>query len=59
MVVNSSAGVTCFPNVLFRANLATDKIDAVVLTTRRVAQYFVSTTPNGANKSICAGAVLA
>lgn len=35
----SSVEVTCFPNVLFRANLATDEIDAIVSATRRVAQY--------------------
>lgn len=36
-VGNSCADVTCFPNVLLRANLAADEIDAVVGASRRVA----------------------
>lgn len=47
-------------NVLRRASLATDKIlDAVDCATLRVAQYFVDTTHNGANKTARVGAVFA
>lgn len=50
VVVDSSAEVTCFPNVLLRANLATDEIDTIVCATRHVVQYFVGTTQLPANK---------
>lgn len=48
MLVDSYLEVTCFPNVLLRANFAVDKIDAVVCATKRVAQYLEGTTCNGA-----------
>lgn len=45
---DSVAEVTCFPNVLLRANLPTYAIDAVVCAARHVAKYFVDTTFNRA-----------
>lgn len=59
VVVDFSAEATCFPNVMFRANLATDDMDAVVCSTRCVAQYFVGTTFNGAYKTVRVVAMLA
>lgn len=53
VVVDSFAGVTCFPNALFKANIATDEVDAVICATRRVAKYLVGF------KSVRVGTVLA
>lgn len=50
MVVDSSAKVTCFANVLRNANFAVDTIEAIVCATRRVAKYVVAATRNGATK---------
>lgn len=52
MVVDSSAEVICFTNVLLRANFATDEIDHVVCAERRVAKYLVGATSDGALKTV-------
>lgn len=54
VVVDSFAEVTCFPNKLLRTNLA-----KVVFAARRVVQYFVSSTHNGASKTVRVDGVLA
>lgn len=54
MVVDTFAEVTCFPNKLLRTNLA-----KVVFVARRVVQYFVSSTHNGASKTVRVDGVLA
>lgn len=59
MVVDSSAEVICFTNVLLRANFATDERDAVVCVTRHVGKYLVGATPDGAFKTVHVGTVLA
>lgn len=51
-LVESSAEVTCLPNVSPRPNVATYDIDAVVCVTRRFAQYFVRMTRNVATKTV-------
>lgn len=43
-IVDSSAEVTFFTNVLVRANFATGAIDAVVCAAKRVAKYLLSAT---------------
>lgn len=51
MAVDFFAEVTCLPNALFKANLATDEIDAVICATRRVAKY-IGATRYGAFKTV-------
>lgn len=51
LVVDSSADIICFTNVLFRANFVTDEIDEVVCATRRVSKYLVGATRDGAFKT--------
>lgn len=46
MVVDSSAEITCFRNVLFWANLTNGKINEVVCATRCVVKDFVDTNRN-------------
>lgn len=52
VVVDSFVEVTCFPHALFKANLATDEIDAVVCATRHVPKYLVGATRDGAFKTV-------
>lgn len=52
LLVESSAEVTCLPNVSPRPNGATYDIDASVCVTRRFAQYFVRMTRNVATKTV-------
>lgn len=52
MAVDSSAEAICFTNVLLRANFATDEIDHVVCAERRVANYLVGATSDGALKTV-------
>lgn len=59
VVVDPSAEVTCFANVLLRADFATDEIDAVVCAARSVAKNLVGATRDGAFKTVCVGAVFA
>lgn len=59
MVVDPSAEVTCFTDVLLRADFATDEIDAVVCAARSVAKYLVRATRGGAFKTVRVGAVFA
>lgn len=54
-----SAEVICFPNVMFRANLAINEIHAVVCAARHDAQYCVGKTHNRANKTVRVDVVLA
>lgn len=58
MVGDSSTEVTCFPNALFKANLATDEINAIFGATRSVAKHLVGASRNGAFKTVRVGAVL-
>lgn len=57
VVVASSANVTCFTDVLLRANFATNETDAAVSQTKHVANYV--TTHDGAVKTVRVGVVLA
>lgn len=43
VVVDSCMEVTCFTNVLLRANFETNKINAVVCAARHAAKYLVGT----------------
>lgn len=57
IIVRGNVGRPISPNALLRANLATDKIDAIVCATRHVAQYFIGhdfigTTCNEAHKTV-------
>lgn len=54
VVVDSFAEVACFPDKLLRTNIAKE-----VFAAKRVVQYFVSLTHNGASKTARDDAVLA
>lgn len=53
VIVDSSAEVICFIYVLLRADFATDEMDAVVCSARRVAKYLAGATVNWAFKTVC------
>lgn len=58
VVVDLSAEVTCFTNVLLWANSATDEIGAIVCAARLVARYLEGATHDEAFKTVRVGAVL-
>ena len=57
VVVDSSAEVSRFSNILLLTNPATDEINAVICLTGKIAQNFVAATYDGALKTVCVAAV--
>ena len=52
VVIDSSAEVPRFSNILFMTNFASDEVDAVICVTRQVFKDSVATTCNGALKTV-------
>lgn len=52
MVIDSSAEVSRFSNILFLTNFATDEVDTIICLTRQVPKDSVATTCNGALKTV-------